>query len=83
MARRKRDYPDDDGHTISNMNVEGMPWYEPEQVRKNRESLKEDAPTRKEKRAMIKAFFLATLPYFLSCLAAFTIAACLIYLWLT
>jgi len=29
MARRRRpeDYPDDDGRTIADMNVEGMPWY--------------------------------------------------------
>ena len=82
MAKKKKIYPDDDGHTICNMNVEGMPWYESEQVKKNRQSLKEDAPTKKEVRAMIKARFLATLPYFLSCLIAFGIVACLMYLWL-
>ena len=82
MAKKKKIYPDDDGHTICNMNVEGMPWYESEQVKTNRQSLKEDAPTKKEVRAMIKARFLATLPYFLSCLIAFGIVACLMYLWL-
>ena len=51
-------------------------------MKKNRQSLKEDAPTKKEVRAMIKARFLATLPYFLSCLIAFGIVACLMYLWL-
>lgn len=35
MTRSKRDRRadlpnDDDGHTIANMNVEGMPWYRPE-----------------------------------------------------
>ena len=35
MTRNKRDkrseLPEgDDGHTIANMNVEGMPWYRPE-----------------------------------------------------
>lgn len=29
MARR--DYPDDDGRTLADMNVEGMPWYRPKQ----------------------------------------------------
>ena len=53
MSKKKKIYPDDDGHTICNMNVEGMPWYESEQVKKNRQSLKEDAPTKKEVRAMI------------------------------
>ena len=28
--RRDRFPPGDDGRTISNMNVEGMPWYRPE-----------------------------------------------------
>ena len=28
MARKPRIYDDDDGHTIANMNVEGMPWYD-------------------------------------------------------
>ncbi len=31
MARKKREYPDDDGRTIVDMNVEGMPWYVPKQ----------------------------------------------------
>ncbi|MEG1894014.1 MAG: hypothetical protein RR232_05930 [Clostridia bacterium] len=26
MSKKKR-YDDDDGHTIANMNVPGMPWY--------------------------------------------------------
>lgn len=31
MARgKKREYDDDDGRTIVNMNVDGMPWYVPE-----------------------------------------------------
>lgn len=30
MAKKRRKvYDDDDGRTISNMNVEGMPWYSP------------------------------------------------------
>ena len=28
MARNPRTYDDDDGHTIADMNVEGMPWYD-------------------------------------------------------
>ena len=31
MSRKKREYDDDDGHVIANMNVEGMPWYRKEQ----------------------------------------------------
>ncbi|MFA5561700.1 MAG: hypothetical protein WDA00_03590 [Eubacteriales bacterium] len=26
--RKKKEYDDDDGRTIANMNVEGMPWYQ-------------------------------------------------------
>lgn len=28
--RKKKQYDDDDGRTIANMNVEGMPWYHKE-----------------------------------------------------
>ena len=31
MATRKKTYPDDDGRVIAPMNVEGMPWYAPEE----------------------------------------------------
>ena len=31
MAKKKREYDDDDGHVIANMNVEGMPWYRKEE----------------------------------------------------
>ncbi len=32
MSRRsKRSEPEDDGHVIAPMNVEGMPWYRPDQ----------------------------------------------------
>ena len=36
MARKKRVYDDDDGRTIADMNVEGMPWYD-----KNRRAQRE------------------------------------------
>lgn len=29
--KKRREYEDDDGRQIVNMNVEGMPWYKPEQ----------------------------------------------------
>jgi len=34
--QRKREYDDDDGHVIANMNVEGMPWYRKEFGKRNR-----------------------------------------------
>lgn len=43
MARNRRlkEYEDDDGRSYANMNVEGMPWYRPEQenVPENREKI--------------------------------------------
>jgi hypothetical protein len=29
MARKRTRYEEDDGSTIANMNVDGMPWYRP------------------------------------------------------
>ncbi len=29
--KNKREYDDDDGHVIANMNIEGMPWYRKEE----------------------------------------------------
>ena len=29
MARKPKEIPGDDGETVVNMNVEGMPWYVP------------------------------------------------------
>ncbi len=36
MARKPKQYDDDDGRTIANMNVEGMPWYDANMKRQNR-----------------------------------------------
>ena len=39
--RRPKEYEDDDGRSYANMNVEGMPWYRPEQenIPENREKI--------------------------------------------
>ena len=29
MRDKRKEYPDDDGRTIADMNVEGMPWFDP------------------------------------------------------
>ena len=29
MDKERRRFDDDDGHTIADMNVDGMPWYRP------------------------------------------------------
>ena len=33
MARQRKQYEDDDGRTIADMNVEGMPWYRADRKR--------------------------------------------------
>lgn len=54
MPKNKKTYADDDGRTIVDMNVEGMPWYTP---RSKRKVAKEDKPTRRETFAMMRAWF--------------------------
>lgn len=82
--KNKKKYSDDDGRTIANMNVDGMPWYQPnkEEDDAKKKKIEELKITRKEKRAMIWGAYLAYLPMFLVCIAAFTIVMILIYLWL-
>lgn len=36
MAKKPKQYDDDDGRTIANMNVEGMPWYDKQLKRESR-----------------------------------------------
>jgi hypothetical protein len=36
MARGPKRYDDDDGRTIADMNVEGMPWYQAEHKKQSR-----------------------------------------------
>ena len=36
MARRPKEYDDDDGRTIADMNVEGLPWYQESRKRMSR-----------------------------------------------
>lgn len=83
--KKKKEYPDDDGRTISNMNVDGMPWYDPKKEEKEARKKKMDElkVTRKEKRAMIIGAYLAYLPMFLVGIAAFTIVMLLISFWLS
>lgn len=77
--RKKKKYDDDDGRTIADMNVEGMPWYTPKSKRKVND---EDKPTKKERRAMMRAWFSVYLPRLLIILLSFTVVALMLYLWL-
>ena len=61
MARKPRTYDDDDGHTIANRNVEGMPWYD-RAHKERREDGKEKPPLdRSQRQATIFAVVLAAL----------------------
>lgn len=59
MAKRKKTYDDDDGRVISNMNVDGMPWYMNDRVlrRMNEDASAGDQDfsdlTKEETRALI------------------------------
>ena len=81
MKKKKQDFYDD-GRTIVDMNVEGMPWYNPNMKSKDDKSSK-DNPTKKEKRAMIWGAYKAHFPVFIISLCSFTIVAILLYLWLS
>ena len=48
--KNKTKYKEDDGHTIYNMNIDGMPGYK-------KPSATDSYVTKKEKRAMIKACY--------------------------
>lgn len=53
MRKKKKDDWVDDGKTIANMNVDGMPWYNPEKKEKKDEE--KIVLTPKEKRTFIWA----------------------------
>ena len=42
MARTPKQYEDDDGRTVADMNVEGMPWFDRERARRERKRAQED-----------------------------------------
>ncbi len=77
--KRKKHYDDDDGRTIVDMNVEGLPWYRPDRGKKVDD---EDKPTRKEFWAMVRAAFAAYAPRVLAVLVGFGLAIGLIVCWL-
>lgn len=87
MCRKKKqkDYNDDDGRTIANMNVDGMPWYDEkkEEKEERRKKMQDLKITRKEKWAMIKGAYLAYLPMFLAIMVSFIIIMLLLFVWVS
>lgn len=72
--KKKKQYIDD-GHTIYNMDIDGMP---------HRRIQKKDnvSLTKKERRAMIKAAYAQYLPIVFGTILCFGLAALLMYFWL-
>ncbi len=61
MARKPRIYDDDDGHTIADMNVEGMPWYDRDRRNRREDGEKKPPMDRSQRQATIFAVVLAAL----------------------
>lgn len=80
--KKKPIEPEDDGRTIVNMNVDGMPWYQPNRPERKKKGHDPDKPTRRELFAMIKAAYLTMLPYVLVALGALVLAFLVAMLWL-
>lgn len=80
FGKNKKHYDDDDGRTIVDMNVDGLPWYNP--TAKDKKVAKEDRPTRKETHAMIRAWFAAYLPRIIAVVVGFGLAAGVVVCWL-
>ena len=73
MAKKEKYH--DDGHTIYNMDVEGMPH----RRRHNKTGIE---LTKEERRALVKAGFLHYLPIIFVIMLSFGLTLLLIYFWL-
>lgn len=86
MSNKKKETFVDDGRTIVNMNVEGMPWHldgprvgkGPKQPGENERQPEDLQLTKKETRAIIKGVMMVTLPIVL----IFTLSYFFIFLFL-
>ena len=83
MAKKKKEKKDeyvDDGRTIVDMNVEGLPWYDGTDPRKRNEDKKDpDKPTKRELIRMIFGMYKAMLPFLLITIGCFLLVAGLLY----
>lgn len=78
---KKKKRAADDGHTVSEMNVEGMPFYEPNKPTKEQRD-NTQKPTRKELFSMIMGAYRAYLPTLLFMVGIFTLVFLAAYLFL-
>lgn len=67
--------------TIADMNVEGMPWYEPKKRGGGQDS---EIPqlSKSEQRALVRGALISALPLIGALLLAVVLAYALVYLWL-
>ena len=88
MAKQKKSDDWDDGRTIAPMTGDDLPAYRKASF-SNRESKRQlkncgkSDLTKKERRALTRAFFAVMLPRFFIILASFSIVFLILYLWLS
>ena len=85
-VKKKKEEWVDDGRTISPMTGEEIPsmsraFFSGHERKRNRKKGKSDI-TRKERNAMIRAFFIVMLPRLLIVLGCFALVGLLMYFWL-
>ncbi len=84
MARKKKQYDDDDGRVIANMNVEGMPWFLSDALKNRKPSSSDELNdlTKEESRELVKGAVKAGLLIAgIFVLAAFLFILFCIYVW--
>lgn len=85
-VKKKKEEWVDDGRTIAPMTGEEIPsmsrgFFPGRERKRNRKNAKSDV-TRKERNAMIRAFFAVMLPRLLIVLGCFALIGLLLYFWL-
>lgn len=75
MKTKKKEKFIDDGHTIYNMDIDGMP-------KRSSNKGNEIGLTRKERRALIIAALLHFIPILIGIVVCFSLAMLIIYFWL-
>ncbi|MFR1565911.1 MAG: hypothetical protein ACLSUT_05690 [Christensenellales bacterium] len=90
MAKKEKKLPDwDDGRTVAPMNGDELPSYRRRAYsgRKNKEEYEKDrdkpSVTKKERRAMTRAYLSVLLPRFAVIILSFALVAALMFLWLS
>jgi len=71
----------DDGRTVANMNVAGMPWYRSKKELSAQKQINDLGMTKKEKWAVIVGAYKAYIPIFAGILAGFTVGYLLFLLF--